>query len=259
MAEDHILIEITDGVKVITINRPKALNALNEQVVTDLENAIVSGEADDQVHVMVITGTGRAFVAGADIIEMVGKDGAFQESKSHHDHECFLKIVNCTKPVIAAVNGFALGGGCELAMCCHITVASENAFFGQPEINIGAIPGAGGTQNLPRLIGKGPALYYLLTGENITAQDAYRLGLVTKLARPDEVMVTAMAIARVIARKAPIARRLIMEAVNQGVELDLKSGFRLEEKQWRICGDTEDCKNAMRAFYEKKPIVFQGK
>jgi enoyl-CoA hydratase len=259
MGDQNLLIEITDGIKVITINRPKALNAFNFQVTTDLENAITSGEADDEVKVMVITGAGRAFVAGADIAEMVDKDGDFQESKSRHDHECFLKIVNCTKPIIAAINGFAIGAGCELAMCCHIRVASENAFFAQPEISIGAIPGGGGTQTLPRHIGKGPAIYYLLTGENIPAQEAYRLGLIDKIVRHDEVMVTAMAIAKVIVRKAPIARRLIMEGVNKGMELDLKSGFTLEEKLWKKCGDSEDFKNAMRSFIEKKPIVFQGR
>lgn len=259
MAEEHLLFEIGGGVETITLNRPKSLNALNAQVTADLHKAIEDAEANDQVRVIVITGTGRAFVAGADIAEFVGKGGDFQESNSHGSHECFLKIMNCSKPIIAAINGFALGGGCELAMCCHITVAADNAFFGQPEIAIGAIPGGGGTQLLPRMIGKGPALYYLLTGENISAQEAHRLGLIDKIVPQDEVMVTAMAIAKVIARKAPIAKKLIIEGVNKGMELDLKSGFTLEEKLWKKCGDSEDFQNAIQSFMEKKPIVFKGK
>ncbi len=260
MAEAPIvLVEINDGVEVITVNRPKALNAFNWQVVTELENAITTGEANDEVKAIVITGAGRAFVAGADIAEMVDKDGDFMSSKSHHDHECFLKIVNCRKPVIAAVNGIALGAGCELAMVCHIVVASDKAVFGQPEIALGAIPGGGGTQTLPRIIGKGAAMYYLLTGENITVQDAYRLGLVHKVVPQDEVIVTAMAIGRVIARKAPVSARLIIEAVNRGLQTDLAGGFVIEENLWKKCGDTEDFKNAVKCFIAKKPVVFKGK
>ena len=201
-----VRLERKGAIAIVTLDRPERRNAFNEHMWSSLEK-VVAALQRDLPWAVVITGAGeRAFCAGFDVNpdnpQISGLIGAVEK----HDPvpvEALIRrmrnavdgLVTLPVPVIAAVNGFALGGGCELAMCCHITVASENAFFGQPEINIGAIPGAGGTQNLPRLIGKGPALYYLLTGENITAQDAYRLGLVPELARPDEVMVTALAIA----------------------------------------------------------------
>jgi enoyl-CoA hydratase/carnithine racemase len=161
--------------------------------------------------------------------------------------------------VIAAVNGLALGGGLELAMACHYRVISDKAVLGQPEVSLGAIPGGGGTQTLPRLIGKSAAIYYLLTGENITAQDAYRLGIADRLVPPDMVMVTAMAIAKVIARKAPIAVKIMLEGVIRGFELDLKSALEFEESLWRRNGNTEDFQNGVKAFSEKRPVVFKGR
>lgn len=259
MQDDVLISEINEGVVTITLNRPKALNALNLKVVGDLHNAIENAEANEEVRVIVITGSGRAFVAGADVIEMVDKDGDFMAAHSQKVHNCFLKILKCTKPVIAAVNGLALGGGLELAMACHYRVISEKAVLGQPEVNLGAIPGGGGTQTLPRLIGKSGALYYLLTGENITAQDAYRLGIADRLVPPDMVMVTAMAIAKVISRKAPIAVKIILEGVVNGFELGLESALKLEENLWRKNGNTEDFQNGVKAFSEKRPIVFKGK
>lgn len=259
MKEKNILIDINEGVETITLNRPKSLNALNLKVVDELFNAFDEAEKNSDVNVIVVTGAGRAFIAGADVIEMVDKDGDFMASHSRKVHQCFLKIIKCSKPVIAAVNGLALGGGLELAMACHYRVVSEKAILGQPEVNLGAIPGGGGTQTLPRLIGKSAAIYYLLTGENITAQDAYRLGIADRLVAPDMVMVTAMAIAKVIAKKAPIAVKIILEGVTKGFELDLESALELEENLWRKNGNTEDFQNGVKAFSEKKPIVFKGK
>ncbi len=256
---NNLIVEKSDGIEIISLNRPKAFNALNWQVVSEIEEAVGEAERLDSVKVIIITGSGRAFAAGADITDFAGKDGEGMFSITHHDHECFLKIMRCTKPIIAAINGPALGGGLELAMSCHIRVASETAIFGLPEISLGAIPGGGGTQLLPRLIGKGAALYYMLTGENISAPEAYRLGLIDKIVPQDKLMVTATAIARVITQKAPIAARLILEAVNKGLELDLASSLKIEEELWRKCGDTEDFQEGVKAFMEKRPVVFKGR
>jgi len=256
---NSLIVEKSDGIEIISLNRPKAFNALNWQVVSELEEAVGEAERSDSVKVIIITGSGRAFAAGADITDFAGKDGEGMFSITHHDHECFLKIMCCTKPIIAAINGPALGGGLELAMSCHIRVASETAIFGLPEISLGAIPGGGGTQLLPRLIGKGAALYHMLTGENISAPEAYRLGLIDKIVPQDKLMVTATAIARVITQKAPIAARLILEAVNKGLELDLASSLKIEEELWRKCGDTEDFQEGVKAFMEKRPVVFKGR
>ena len=254
-----LIIEKSYGIETVTLNRPKALNALNWQVVSELEEAIGKAEESGDVKAIIITGSGRFFGAGADIAEFAGKDGEGMFSITHHDHECFLKLIRSSKPIIAAINGPAFGGGLELAMSCHIRVASETAIFGLPEVSLGAIPGGGGTQLLPRLTGKGAALYYLLTGENIPAPEAYRLGLIDKIVPPDKPMVTAMAIARVITQKAPIAVRLILEAVNKGLELDLASSLKIEEELWRKCGDTEDFQEGVKAFMEKRPVVFKGR
>jgi enoyl-CoA hydratase len=259
MADQNLFFETDEGVITITLNRPKALNALNLEVVAELQKAIEEAEQNDDIRVIVITGAGRAFVAGADIMEFLDQDGDFMAAHSHQVHQCFLKIINCSKPVIAAINGVALGGGLELAMACHYRVASEKCVFGQPEVMLGAIPGGGATQTLPRLIGKSAATYYLLTGENITAVDAYRLGIVDKLVAPDMVMVTAMAIAKVIARKAPIAVRLMLEGVTKGFGLELSAALELEESLWRRNGNTEDFQNGVKAFTQKKPVVFKGK
>lgn len=259
MAEEALLFDVKEGVETITLNRPKALNALNLQVVADLHKGMDEAEKNDDVRVVVITGAGRAFVAGADIMEMVDQNGDFMAHHSRQVHQCFLKIINFSKPVIAAINGLALGGGLELAMSCHYRVASDQAVFGQPEVMLGAIPGGGGTQLLPRLIGKSAATYYLLTGENITAADAYRLGIVDRLVPSDMVMVTAMAVAKVIARKAPIAVRLMLEGVTKGYGMGLDSALDFEESLWRRNGNTEDFQNGVKAFSQKKPIVFKGK
>lgn len=259
MTYQNILVEKRDSTEIITLNRPKVFNAFNKASRAELEKAIAEAEADNDVRVIVITGTGRAFGAGKDIPEFVGNGGDGMAADCKEDHRVFGKIRNLNKPVIAAINGIALGGGCELAMSCHIRIAAQSATLGQPEVGLGAIPGAGGTQLLPRLIGNGAALYYLLTGESIPAQEAYRLGLVDKLVPDDKLMVTALAVAKVISIKGPVASRLILEAVIKGMDLTLDKGLKLEEEQWRIAGATEDWNEALKSFMEKKPIVFKGR
>jgi enoyl-CoA hydratase/carnithine racemase len=258
MSNQNLIIELKDSTQIITLNRPNALNAFNKQMRAELEQAIDDAEADKKVKVVVVTGNGRALGAGKDLPEFVGNGGDGMAADSREDHRVFGKIRNLTKPVIAAINGIALGGGLELAMSCHIRVAADTAIMGQPEVGLGGIPGAGGTQLLPRLIGTGAALYYLLTGENISAQEAYRLGLVDKVVSADKLMVTALAIAKVIGRKGPIASKLILEAVIKGMRLTLDEGLELEAEQWRICGTTKDWNEAIKSFMEKKPVVFRG-
>jgi len=257
--ENLIITEVQDNTKIISLNRPRVFNSLNSEIEVELEHAIDDAISRDDIRAIIITGSGKAFGAGKDIPEFVGKGGDGMAEISRRDHRIFSKIQNSPKPVIAAINGMALGGGLELAMSCHIRVASENAILGQPEVGLGAIPGAGGTQLLPRLIGKGAALYYLLTGETIPVQEAYRLGLVDKVVPADKLMVTSIAIAKVIGRKGPIAVKLILEAVNKGLELNLDKALELEEEQWRRCGATEDFNGAIKAFMEKKAPVFRGK
>ncbi len=259
MSNQNLLIEVRDSTLLITFNRPKALNALNIQVRGELEQAFVDAEANENIRVVVITGNGRAFGAGKDIPEFIGLGGDGMAADSREDHRVFGKIRNLTKPVIAAINGIALGAGLEIAMSCHIRVAADTAIMGQPEVGLGGIPGAGGTQLLPRLIGTGAALYYLLTGENISAQEAYRLGLVDKVVPADKLMVTVLAIAKVIGQKGRIASTLILETVTRGMRLTLDEGLALEEEQWRICGATEDWNEALKSFMERKPIVFKGR
>jgi enoyl-CoA hydratase len=255
MNNQNLIIELKDSTRIITLNRPNALNALNKKVRAELEQAFDDAEANKNVKAVVVTGNGRAFGAGKDLPEFVGNGGDGMAADSREDHRVFGKM---SKPVIAAINGIALGGGLELAMSCHIRVAADTVIMGQPEVGLGGIPGAGGTQLLPRLIGTGAALYYLLTGENISAQEAYRLGLVDKIVPADKLMVTALAIAKVIGLKGPIASKLILKAVTKGIGLTLDEGLKLEEEQWRICGATKDWNEAIKSFMEKKPVVFRG-
>lgn len=259
MSSQFVLIEVKDNTQIITLNRPQALNAFNNQVRSELEQAVAGAEAKKDIRAVVITGNGRAFGAGKDIPEFVGKGGDGMAADSREEHRVMGKIRMSTKPFIAAINGLALGGGLELALSCHMRVAADTAVMGFPEVGLGGLPGAGATQLLPRLIGTGAALYYLLTGENISAQEAYRIGLVDKLVPADKLMVTALAIARVIGQKGPVASRSILEAVVKGMALSLDEGLKLEEEQWRICGATEDWNEAIQSFMQKKPITFKGR
>ena len=256
MSAVELLIE--EGIGVITINRPESLNALNTQVLEDLSAVLESVETEEEVKVVIITGAGnKAFVAGADIAEMQNKsvDEAYRFSRL--GQQVFGKIETMPKPVIAAVNGFALGGGCELAMACDIRVASENARFGQPEINLGIIPGFAGTQRLPRLVGKGKALELIMTGDMITAADAEKLGLVNKVVSGD-VLEAAREMAKKIASKGALALHYCKAAVHYGLQADMETGSAYEAGLFGVCFASNDRKEGIAAFLEKRKPQFKG-
>jgi enoyl-CoA hydratase len=256
---NNILYRVEDSIAFITINRPKALNALNTETLRELDRAVSQAGAADDVKVIIITGEGRAFVAGADIAQM--RDLTVQEGRNMTilGQEVFTRIENLDKPVIAAVNGFALGGGCELAMACDIRVASDKAKFGQPEVNLGIIPGYGGTQRLPRLVGKGTAKYLIFTGEMIPAEEAFRIGLADKVVPAEELMDSVVSIAKVIMSKAPISIKMAKHAINNGLNVDLKSGIAYEAEAYTTTFSTEDRIEGMSAFLEKRPAGFKNK
>ena len=260
MAYKNILFEIKDKIATITVNRPEALNALNWQTMQEIQAAFSSAKEGMEIGGVIITGAGeKSFVAGADIKELAIKDPVDAKEFSLASQEILHFIEHFPKPVIAVVNGFCLGGGCELAMACHMRVASENAKFGQPEVNLGLIPGNGGTQRLPRLIGKGRALELVLTGNMIDAQEAYRIGLVNKVTPPQELMASAEKILKTIMSKGPVAVKLGLEAVNHGLELTLDEGVQLESNLFGLCFSTEDMKEGTQAFIEKRKAEFKGK
>lgn len=260
MAYENILFESKDNIATIIVNRPEALNALNWQTMQEIQAACSSVKDDKEIFGIIITGAGeKSFVAGADIKELATKDPVGAKEFSLASQEILHFIEHLPKPVIAAVNGFCLGGGCELAMACHMRVASENAKFGQPEVNLGLIPGNGGTQRLPRLVGKGRALELVLTGNMIDAQEAYRIGLVNKVAPPKELLLTAEEILKTVMRKGPVAVKLALEAVGHGLELTLDEGVQLEANLFGLCFSTEDMKEGTQAFIEKRKAKFKGK
>ncbi len=260
MAEENILLEIEQGIATVTINRPQKLNALNAETITQLYQIFKKLKNDDSVSAIILTGSGeKAFVAGADIQEIHQHDDISGRIFAMRGQKVFRFIEKMEKPVIAAINGFALGGGCELAMACHIRIASEKARFGQPEINLGLIPGYGGTQRLPRIVGKAQALYLLLTGEMVDASRALEMGLVNEVVSPDRLMERAREIAHTLAAKAPIARAYILKAVVEGQDMSLDAGLNLEAELFgNICG-TEDMKEGTSAFLEKRTPNFKGK
>ena len=248
-----------NGVLTITMNRPKALNALNRDTLSELADAFTKIAADDAVKAVIITGEGRAFVAGADISQM--KDLSVLEGRdmTRQGQGVMNQIEALEKPVIAAVNGYALGGGCELAMACDIRIASSKAVFGQPEVNLGIIPGFGGTQRLPRIIGKGNAKYYCMTAENIRADEALRLGLVSKVVEPEELLAEANRIAELILSKAPIAIKAVKLAINNGMDTDQDTGIAYEAEVYTTSFASQDRIEGMTAFVEKRPAKFEGK
>ena len=259
MSYQTLLLEIRDGIAILTINRPDKLNALNDTVVAELHDVARALKANADVRGIILTGSGpKAFVAGADIGDLAkqgvldGRDRALTGQGMLRDFETM------GKPVLAAVNGFALGGGCELAMACHIRIASENARFGQPEVNLGITPGYGGTQRLPRIVGKGNALYMLLSGEHVNAPDALRMGLVSKVVPQDQLMAEAEKLMRTIIAKGPIALALTMDAVDRGLEMTLEEGLRLEADAFGLVASTKDMKEGLTAFLEKRPAKFEG-
>jgi enoyl-CoA hydratase len=260
MTYQTLLVDVRDGVAFVTVNRPDKLNALNDQVVADLRQAVVALKSDATVKGVILTGAGpKAFVAGADIGDLVKQGVLDGRERALNGQAVLTAIETMGKPVIAAVNGFALGGGCELAMACHIRVASETAKFGQPEVKLGITPGYGGTQRLPRIIGKGRALHLLLTGETIDAQEALRIGLVTRVVPQDQLMAEAEKLMRQILANGPVAVALTIEAVHQGIEMTLAEGLQLEANAFGLVASTRDVKEGLNAFLEKRPAQFEGK
>ncbi len=280
---ENLKVENRDGVLWVTVNRPEKLNALSSKVLAELGEAVAGGERDPRVGAIVLTGAGeKAFVAGADILELNTLDAAGGKAFSEAGQRVFDRMESCGKPVIAAINGFCLGGGCELAMAAHIRIASGNAKFGQPEVNLGLIPGAGGTQRLPRLVGKAKALELILSGNTIDAAEAHRIGLVNILvpavpapagAAPaagkgggHDMAATIAALhaavttlAKTIMSKGPVAVRYAIEAITAGAEQPQADGLRLEANLFGLCFATEDMKEGTTAFKEKRPASFKGK
>jgi enoyl-CoA hydratase len=260
MTFDNLLVERDDAVAVVTLNRPKVLNALNGQTLSELSAAMASLKGDAGVRAIVLTGAGeKSFVAGADINELAVLSPVAGKEHARAGQQVFNAIEQLGKPVIAAINGFALGGGCELAMACTLRLAADTARFGQPEINLGLIPGYAGSQRLPRLVGKGCALEILLTGEMIGAARAYEIGLVNRVVPAAELMTEARKLARVLASKAPIAVRYIIEAVNQGLDTPFAAGEFLETSLFGTIASSDDMREGTKAFLEKRPPVWQGK
>jgi enoyl-CoA hydratase len=256
----NLLTELEDGILTITINRPQVLNALNTETLSELRMAIKEAGETEEVKAVIITGAGeKSFVAGADIAQMRDLEVLEGRTMTILGQDVFTEIENLDKPVIAAVNGYALGGGCELAMACDIRIASEKARFGQPEVNLGIIPGYGGTQRLPRLIGKGRAKYYIFTGEMMTAQEAFNFGLVDKIVAPEDLMTKAREVAKTIMAKAPIAVMMAKRAINRGLDMDLASGIAYETEAYTTTFATWDRIEGMGAFVEKRKATFQGK
>ncbi len=260
MSYQTLLLEIKDGIAFVTINRPDKLNALNDQVMLELGKAAEQIATDAEIRGAILTGAGpKAFVAGADIGDLA-RQGPFDgKARAQRGQGVLRRLETCGKPVIAAINGFALGGGCELAMACHIRIASENAKFGQPEVKLGIAPGYGGTQRLPRLVGKGIAMHVILTGEMIDAQEAYRIGLVNKVVPAADLLAEAEKMMRGILAMGPLAVRLAIEAIDQGLEMTLDEGLLLEANHFGLLAATQDMKEGLTAFLEKRSAKFQGR
>jgi len=260
MAHENILTERDSAVFVITINRPKVLNALNGATLAEIGAAIEEAAADDAIRSIVITGAGdRAFIAGADINELAVQTPVAGREHARRGQRVFDRIERLGKPVIAAVNGFALGGGCELAMACAIRLAADTAKFGQPEINLGLVPGYAGSQRLPRLVGRGRALELLLSGHQITAEEAWRIGLVNRVVPAAQLMDEAHTLAQALAAKAPIAARYILEAVAAGLDMPFEDAEDYEATLFGLVATTEDMREGTRAFLEKRKATFRGR
>jgi enoyl-CoA hydratase len=257
---ENLIYEKKGATAYVTINRPKVLNALNRSTMAEIRAAFEDARDDAGVRVVILTGSGeKAFIAGADINELNKLSPVEAKEYTHRGQAVFDLIEHLGKPTIACINGFALGGGCELAMSCTMRLASDNAKLGQPEVKLGIIPGYGGTQRLPRLVGKGMAMQLNLTGEMISAQEALRIGLVNEVTAPADLMPRAEAIAQKIAANAPLAIKYCMEAVNKGMEMTLAEGLFLEATLFAVTCATEDKKEGTTAFLEKRAANFQGK
>lgn len=256
---ETIKYEVSGNIGYVTINRPKAMNALNGEVLDELYAAFTEVAADDQVKAVILTGEGKAFVAGADIAQMNQLDAIEGRALIAKGHKVMNYMESIEKPFIAAVNGFALGGGCELAMACDIRIASEKAKFGQPEVNLGIIPGFGGTQRLPRLVGKGMAKYLIMTAEMVGAEEAQRIGLVEKVVAPEELIPACEKLAQTIMSKAPIAIGVAKTTINNGYDLDMRAASALEIEAFASTFASQDKTEGMTAFLEKKEAKFQNK
>jgi enoyl-CoA hydratase len=260
MPYTNLLYEIQDNVALVTVNRPEKLNPLNIDTINALEACFGDIAADAAVKAVIVTGAGeKAFVAGADINQITDLTAIQGRDWGLRGQQVFSQIENLPKPVIAAINGYALGGGLELAMACHIRIASENAKLGQPEVKLGIVPGYGGTQRLPRLVGKGRALEIILTGDPITAEEAHRIGLINRLVPREELLPAARRLAARIIGNGPLAVALCLQAVQQGMEMPLGPALEWEASQFGLSCATEDIREGTRAFLEKRQAQFRGR
>jgi enoyl-CoA hydratase len=254
-----LTLDVQDRVATLTVNRPEKLNALNDATIAELGQAIDQIRADDAIAGVILTGAGRAFVAGADISELSSQTPVQAKARALAGQDVFRRIETCPKPVIAAINGFALGGGCELAMACHIRIACHGATFGQPESKLGLLPGFGGSQRLPRLVGKGRAVQLLITGEMIDSAEAFRIGLVTAVVPELELMTAAKDLMKTILANGPLAVALCIEAIDRGLEMSLEDALIFEANLFGLLASTDDMREGTRAFKEKRAPAFKGK
>ena len=259
MEYKNIVFEKKSNIGIVTMNNPKKLNALTNETIYELDIVLDNIEKDKEIMVVIITGNGKAFVAGADIAYMKNLSVYEAISYSKNTTDVYTKITNSRKVFIGAINGFALGGGCEMALACDIRIAGDRAKFGLPEVGLGIIPGGGGTQRLPKLIGTAKAKELILTGDTIEALGAFTLGLVNKVVDQDMLMDTALEMARKIAKAAPVALEYSKECINKSEEMTLESGIEFEKKMFGLCFATEDQKEGMSAFEEKRAVNFKGK
>lgn len=259
MSYQFLTFEVADRIATITVNRPDKLNALNDATIAELGRAIDEAVGRDDVAGVLLTGAGRAFVAGADISELQSQSPLEAQRRARAGQAIFRRFETSPKPTIAVINGFALGGGCELAMSCHLRIASDKAKLGQPEVKLGIVPGYGGTQRLPRLVGRGAALKLLLTGDMIDAAEAHRLGLVDQVTTPDALMDTARTLLTAMIVNAPLALAGCIEAVDRGLGVTLEEGCTIESDFFGLLSATADMKEGMRAFLDKRPPTFSGR
>ncbi|MFL5582459.1 MAG: enoyl-CoA hydratase/isomerase family protein [Gemmatimonadaceae bacterium] len=259
MPYSYLTLDVADRIATLTVNRPDKLNALNDATIRELGAAIDELRGREDVGGIILTGAGRAFVAGADISELAGQTPVEAKARAQRGQEVFRRFETSPKPTVAAVNGFALGGGCELAMSCHVRLASEHAKFGQPEVKLGIGPGYGGSQRLPRLVGRGRALQLLLTGEMIDAQEAYRIGLANRVVPAAELLPAARAMVGAMIANGPLALAVCIEAVNFGLDAPLPDGLNLEANHFGLLSATADMQEGTRAFLEKRAPSFAAK